>query len=535
MDSESNQLLRDALFDRFYTNMSWAKLSSTYGTPVGILRRNFKAWMKQYPKSQPTSSEDVQIVLKNAGRPSSFTLEEEKVIAKSVAYFATNNTPLSCQGVLDLVECYVKGLPNHRRDQLPFNDNRPSLMWLGRFMKRNGFRSTSVALIEDKREKAVTADNLCEHLQRVQAVFDRFNIKDPRHVFNLDESGASFHQITGRSLRKGVCMKGQKVQRIAVRTKGNLDHVTIMSVVSAAGVALKPVVVFPGKQAHYRKVQGQVQCLTSVLPPCHVFYHNPAGVSSTIFSEWARLFVEEAKFIRSEQQYLLLILDGFAVHITYDVLSYLQGHRIVVIALPAHTSHVLQPLDVSVFSSYKSYLQAEVHKCSRVKSVLNAFDIAGCIRDAYTRSHTSGNIISGFLRTGIWDPVKLRTNISVVEVILGKYGKDTSTVEKLISFFLKMQRSLLHPMDLEEEGRIKIDTSSGLHLTSANVIDALAKREARRRRPVVSIREEVDDYKEPKRDIQRLIQLAGVRKSRWNSLRASRKARRYRQRSRLLA
>lgn len=60
--------------------------------------------------------------------------------------------------------------------------------------------------------------------------------------------------------------------------------------------------------------------------------------------------------------------------------------RILVVALPAHLSHFLQPLDVSVFSAYKSYLQREIHNAARGKDeksrVLDAFDIAECITNA---------------------------------------------------------------------------------------------------------------------------------------------------------
>ena len=46
--------------------------------------------------------------------------------------------------------------------------------------------------------------------------------------------------MTGRNLRKGVTESGaKKVAQLSVKTKGILDHVTIMSVVSAAGVAYK--------------------------------------------------------------------------------------------------------------------------------------------------------------------------------------------------------------------------------------------------------------------------------------------------------
>jgi len=87
----------------------------------------------------------------------------------------------------------------------------------------------------------------------------------------MDKSGTSFERMTGRSLQKGIGRRHVALIHSVVRTKGNLDRVTVMRTVSAAGVELKPVIVFPGKQAHFREARGQVQTLHSFLPPCCLY------------------------------------------------------------------------------------------------------------------------------------------------------------------------------------------------------------------------------------------------------------------------
>ena len=56
----------------------------------------------------------------------------------------------------------------------------------------------------------------------------------------------------------------------------------------------------------------------------------------------------------------LLILDGHDSHTTDDFIWNCFNNNIHLIFLPPHTSHVLQPLDLSVFSplkhSYRKYL-----------------------------------------------------------------------------------------------------------------------------------------------------------------------------------
>lgn len=156
-------------------------------------------------------------------------------------------------------------------------------------------------------------------------------------------------------------------------------------VINAAGEAFKPVVVYPGKQAHFRRVAGIVQTLHQFLPRCSFYQREMPGVDSAICLDWAR-FLEETRAMRSNGNHLILICDGYSCHIQLEVLQLLRDNNVVVIGLPAHTSHVLQPLDVSVFSSFKSYLQREFHSMVRAKRVLDAFDVPSIIAAAYSDS-----------------------------------------------------------------------------------------------------------------------------------------------------
>ena len=49
----------------------------------------------------------------------------------------------------------------------------------------------------------------------------------------------------------------------------------------------------------------------------------------------------------------MLIVDSFAGHHGLDIYEYCQSYNIVLVFLPPHLSHFLQPLDVSVFQWLK--------------------------------------------------------------------------------------------------------------------------------------------------------------------------------------
>lgn len=172
----------------------------------------------------------------------------------------------------------------------------------------------------------------------------------------MDLLGALFAKIEWRGLRKGKGRREAIFVQKDLTTKEILDQFTVMPMVSADGVAYKPLIVYPGTLAHYRKVQNQVQSLNSVLSPCYVFQRNPVGVDSDIMYQWAIGFFEETTKLRKSRNNLLRFSDGYGFHVQYQTIKMLEGNRVFVVAQPAHTSHVTQLLDVSVFNSYKSYL-----------------------------------------------------------------------------------------------------------------------------------------------------------------------------------
>lgn len=46
-----------------------------------------------------------------------------------------------------------------------------------------------------------------------------------------------------------------------IQTKDKLDRLTVIPVIFAASVGYTHVIVFPGKKAHYRHMQGETQTL----------------------------------------------------------------------------------------------------------------------------------------------------------------------------------------------------------------------------------------------------------------------------------
>jgi len=88
------------------------------------------------------------------------------------------------------------------------------------------------------------------------------------------------------------------------------------------------------------------------------FTATPKGwIDNKTALKWLRkVFIPLTRPARPSQK-RLLIIDGHGSHVTVDYMWEAYSNNIHIIYLPAHTSHVLQPLDLSCFSVLKTGLR----------------------------------------------------------------------------------------------------------------------------------------------------------------------------------
>lgn len=72
--------------------------------------------------------------------------------------------------------------------------------------------------------------------------------------------------------------------------------------------------------------------------------------------------------------------------------------------LPAHFSHILQPLDVAVFGPFKKFYYSECanYMKQNLGKVVSRYEVAQLASKAYLKAMSPWNIVSGFKRTGIF-------------------------------------------------------------------------------------------------------------------------------------
>lgn len=124
--------------------------------------------------------------------------------------------------------------------------------------------------------------------------------------------------------------------------------------------------------------------------------------SNELFVQWLEHFTKFAK--PSKDDPVILILDGHGSHKTLSAIEFARDHGIILISLPPHTTHELQPLDLTFFGPLKAHYNSECDKwmVNHPRERISQFGLAALFGAAYTRTATVEKAVNEFKSPGIW-------------------------------------------------------------------------------------------------------------------------------------
>lgn len=123
---------------------------------------------------------------------------------------------------------------------------------------------------------------------------------------------------------------------------GNCEWITIIITINASGSALPPQIIMAGK-----KHQSQWY---SVIPEEYRISMSDNGwTNDGLGFEWLQEIFEKHTISQTAGRYCFLILDGHSSHATTNFDRFYIERKIISLYMPPHSSHLLQPLDISCF------------------------------------------------------------------------------------------------------------------------------------------------------------------------------------------
>lgn len=176
----------------------------------------------------------------------------------------------------------------------------------------------------------------------MKEVLTDLNIDNPRRIWNLDETSVALDP----SKTKVVGAIGQPSTRTTAGS--GKENITVLATVNAAGEKLNPLIVFKGKNVYE---EWMLKEKTNFDFEIAYAASNRGWMEADIFLNYMANQVLPGMGTERPQ---LMVYDGHVTHVDERVIALAAENGLTILKLPAHTSHLLQPLDLAVFKSFKS-------------------------------------------------------------------------------------------------------------------------------------------------------------------------------------
>jgi hypothetical protein len=277
--------------------------------------------------------------------------------------------------------------------------------WVSRFIQRQ-------AELQTKWNRKFHSQRArCEDPVKIRAWFKL--VEDTRRAYGITDQDAYNFDKTGFMMgvasTSKVVTSSDTVGRATVVQPGNREWVTTIECINALGWSLPPFVILAGKLHQASWYQD--------LPPDWTMAVSDNGwTNDGLGLDWIKHFNRHTESCTSGA-WRLLILDGHSSHATPGFDQFCTEHKIITLCMPAHTSHLLQPLDVGCFSPLKRAYGHEVSELARQAVYhIDKVDFLWIYQRIRPRALCEQNIKAGFQATGLipFSPERVLTCLTVV-------------------------------------------------------------------------------------------------------------------------
>jgi len=266
--------------------------------------------------------------------------------------------------------------------------------WIAGFLRRNPILRTKKQLhIDSLRVNGATTEIIKKWWPKL--AIPAIKAIKPDNRYNMDEAG-----IMEGMGDNGLVVGSVHKRFIQKKHPGSKAWTSFIECISATGRSLDPLVIFKGKSV-------QQQWFETTLDEFKGWKftatENGWTTDDTALEWLQKVFIPQtAPPDLSEAR--LLVLDGHGSHETTEFMWECFLHNIQLLFLPPHTSHVLQPLDLAVFSPLKTSYRKQVGILSLLtdSTPVGKRNFLRCYYKARLDALTARNIRSGWQATGLW-------------------------------------------------------------------------------------------------------------------------------------
>jgi hypothetical protein len=196
---------------------------------------------------------------------------------------------------------------------------------------------------------------------------------------------------------KIVCEKGG-ARSVALEQKMT-EHTTLLLFVSAAGGWLKPLAICPLKTLP--------EFAASVYEDFNISGQENGWIDGAIFKNYIEnYFVQEMDKMRAnkgeEDEPVLLVMDHHVSRDALDAKMLWEKHKILLLLIPAHSSHIVQPLDLSTNGEFKQKFRERFEVIIGEDASTRRNRMMQIAARVLSRVNNKDTILTGWARAGLW-------------------------------------------------------------------------------------------------------------------------------------
>lgn len=319
------------------------------------------------------------------------TVYEEDALAKFILQLADLRQPVRIKFLPSLafylarhrIESSRPSKPPGKNQAKAFQDRHPEV------------RARTVKALDQNRHEKNIYNKVTQWFDVVKRV-----LRNPailaENIYNIDKTGVILSILGSIKV-----LLGKNDIRTYREARIKRKVVTAIEYVSANSRYLNPIIIQPATT--HRSNQ------TTFPTPRQQYALSESRYTDSYLSlQWLkRIFDPKTKERAQHKSRALkprvLIYDGFSTHETLKILEFCLSNNIILCRLPSHTSHKLQPCDVSTFSPLKTAYREQVERLERggVNTVGKKHFIY-LYSPARSKAFTPRNIKAGFTTYGLF-------------------------------------------------------------------------------------------------------------------------------------
>lgn len=207
----------------------------------------------------------------------------------------------------------------------------------------------------------------------------------------------------GSSTQRIMTLEALESERITHASQdGSREFISLLACISALGVVLPPALIYRGEA---RILQDS--WFEDFNPDDEAFFATSANgwSSDALGLNWLKQVFDRCTKKKAGNRRRLLIVDGHSSHVNMRFIEKCDELRILLLILPPHSTHRLQPLDVSLFSPLATYYTEELNQFffnSLGASYISKRTFWSVFRPAWHKAFSKKNIESAWRKTGLF-------------------------------------------------------------------------------------------------------------------------------------